>query len=427
MLVMCYGVTKSGSTLAFELAKKALESAGYEQPVLSDSVVDPGRRVNFISNVTSERIKALVKEIGGDRIIAVKTHVGLSPETVELMNELARTGDAKVHTVVRDPRDVCLSLLDAGAKARQKGKEAFAEVYTLEDASANVVKQLERLRCWGSINGALILDYKQAAFSPEEALIQIEQHLGITCDHAAVIDKVMNQTFTQKNKGVKDRYISELSEGDKETLKRTFGEFITKVCEARDYSWFGRSAMHTPTVDEKGEMEGKGAVGKGPTLPVNATSADDIAAFLISAARISRDLSASGSLGSDQLSAIDWASLKLVGRQPGILIGKATRLIGLGPKNGREHFRRLQREGFISLQSDRSAGDADAKRLSALDLTAAGRRVLEQADEGMQKFVERISAARPIANVSRTSKLVQNMSRTIGALVNDKRSQRPQS
>ncbi|WP_189638928.1 hypothetical protein [Paramylibacter ulvae] len=51
MIVFCYGMTKCGSTLAFETARSALELSGYPQPRLSMSALGVTRKINFCQHL----------------------------------------------------------------------------------------------------------------------------------------------------------------------------------------------------------------------------------------------------------------------------------------------------------------------------------------------------------------------------------------
>jgi hypothetical protein len=80
MLVLCFGIQKSGSTLAFELVRGVLETAGFAQPFLrndrfKNGAAPEGAR-NFVEHITGAMIEELAQEIGPDRRIAVKTHSG---------------------------------------------------------------------------------------------------------------------------------------------------------------------------------------------------------------------------------------------------------------------------------------------------------------------------------------------------------------
>ncbi len=64
MLVFCFGITRSGSTLAFEPIKGMLESIGHPQERLPDGPVNAQKRMNFIEPVDERRIDLLLSTIG---------------------------------------------------------------------------------------------------------------------------------------------------------------------------------------------------------------------------------------------------------------------------------------------------------------------------------------------------------------------------
>jgi hypothetical protein len=238
MLVVCYGVTKSGSTLAFELAKRALANSGHSQARLSDQALGTKHNINFIDSISPDRIKAMEAEVGPDSLVAIKTHTGLDRRNFRYIDDLCAQGHLKVQVVYRDPRDVCLSMIDAGMRARAAGHGAFSEIRDMADAVQAVERQLGKLRRWGALTNALIVGYEDVAFNTEAALTQIESHLGVSSDHEAVIDEVMNKAFTQKNKAVPARHRTELNDADRKLLDLVFGPFLRRVCARKDYTWF---------------------------------------------------------------------------------------------------------------------------------------------------------------------------------------------
>jgi hypothetical protein len=245
MIVISYGMTKSGSTLAFELCKSILQEQGSEQRRLPDGVVAPGHHINFLSEVSVDRLKAAINEVSAKENIAIKVHCSLGPAEIEFIERAISDGEMKVQVNLRDPREVCLSLVDAGAKAREKKRMAFSEINGLEDAAKIVSRQLTVCRRWGSITGALHLFYNEVAFDSPVAVRQIcddfgfpmfnDENLGI------VLHRVFSEAFTQRNKAVKDRYKDDLTLRQNEFLLEELkgGQaFIRRICEQRDFRWF---------------------------------------------------------------------------------------------------------------------------------------------------------------------------------------------
>ncbi|MGO1120657.1 hypothetical protein ACTL6U_18260 [Rhodovibrionaceae bacterium A322] len=237
MLLISYGITKSGSTLAFELSKAILDQAGHKQLRLDDAFVTAGHKVNFIDSVSEEKIENLIREIGPDRTIAVKTHREFDPALAPYLSRKIEEGHLLVQANFRDPREVCLSLLDAGVFAREKKRKAFAEMKTMTDAVRGCHRQIKKLRQWGALPKALPLYYNDVAYNTDRVIAAIDAQLGTNSDYEAVKKQAFD-SFTQKNKAVRNRYETDLNAMENNRLLEEFGDFILRVCVDRDYSWF---------------------------------------------------------------------------------------------------------------------------------------------------------------------------------------------
>jgi hypothetical protein len=240
VLILCYGITKSGSTLAFELAKAILDGAGRPQDRLADGVVEPGHHINFINKIDQARIDALLGAIPEGSAIAVKTHASFAPGMIRYLDRLTEEGRLKVHAAYRDPREICLSMVDAGEHARANERKAFSEIATLDDAAENVKRQISNFLRWAAVKDALRLSYNATAFDMEATVTAMAAHLGVQTDAAAVCQTVTETSFTQKNKAVKDRYKDELTVRQNEHLKAMFRAFIVNACERMNDDWFER-------------------------------------------------------------------------------------------------------------------------------------------------------------------------------------------
>lgn len=245
MIVISYGMTKSGSTLAFELCKAILEQRGFQQRRLPDGVVTAGHHINFQNEMSVTGLNAALKEVSAKEFIAIKVHCSLRPSEIQFIESAIADGAMKVHVNLRDPREICLSLVDAGAHARQKNHKAFSEIISLEDAAKVTSRQLKACRRWGSIDGALHLFYNDVAFESAVAVRQICADFGFPMlndeELKIVLNRVISEAFTQRNKAVKDRYKDELTPRQNEFLLEEMkgGQaFIRRVCEQRDFSWF---------------------------------------------------------------------------------------------------------------------------------------------------------------------------------------------
>jgi hypothetical protein len=265
MILVNYGVTKSGTTLAFELARGILIDNGFAQEGLPDSLV-VGNRMNLLRHRViwpgvMERVvsygaghpelvagrhvppnpRATLRHSGVtkhfERFIAVKTHSPLNFHCIPYLEELIESQAVVVHVTYRDPRDVCLSLLDAGARSRRDGRRQFSKMVTLDDAIAYVSRQLEQLRVWGSVRGVSLYRYDDLAFDIDHTIERMEWDLGLHSDRDAVKKRV-SSVPTQKNKAKRHRHEDELTPEQNRKCLDVFGSFIEEVILNGSYAWF---------------------------------------------------------------------------------------------------------------------------------------------------------------------------------------------
>jgi hypothetical protein len=244
MLILCYGMPKSGSTLAFELVRGVLQNAGYPQETFINDERDASEIAkaglglrNFARGLTKEKIEGMIATIGPDRKIVVKTHSRLPAGSFGWLESLYDAGQLRVIASYRDPREMCLSLLDASVKAGKRGLNAFIEKTDLRHAAKGVERRIPHFREWAALKGTLRLDYDTAAFLPNDAIDRIERMLEVVCDRAAARHYTFNEAYTQKNKGKPGRY-RELDEEQNAELMERFSEFLHRVCNLDDQRWY---------------------------------------------------------------------------------------------------------------------------------------------------------------------------------------------
>jgi hypothetical protein len=245
VLVLCYGIPKSGSTLAFELVKSALKNAGFEQKTFVNHARGtegaeaglPGVR-NFAASLDKPTLEDLFARMGTARKIAVKTHSPFPDADFAWLEERQLAGDIQVIASYRDPREICLSLMDAAEKARKRGHEAFGGIEIMRRAQRNARHRIKDFRKWAALKGTMRLDYDTVAFAPDETLDRIEKLLSIKCsDREEVKDYAYYEAPTQKNKGLRNRYKSDLTEEQSADMLERFGEII-RVFAENDQTWF---------------------------------------------------------------------------------------------------------------------------------------------------------------------------------------------
>ena len=208
LIYASYGLIKSGSTFAFELTKRLFVQNGRAQPRLGDEAVTPGHRINFATKWDESHVAAMCAEAEALATTAViKTHARPRPAIVDLLE----SGRAIGHAVYRDPRDVALSLLDAGEHARAKQRKSFADIRTLDDAMADIDAHLENFRAWAALPGIRVVDYATLTADTAEFARGLAAQCGLPFDHDAAVADVVANEFIQFNKGVQNRHLTEMA------------------------------------------------------------------------------------------------------------------------------------------------------------------------------------------------------------------------
>jgi len=245
MLVISYGIPKSGSTLAYEMVRGILESAGHAQAILRNERLEGaeaprGTKRNFLNYITRETIQMLIDEIGTERIIAAKTHSGFSADMFPWLEELQQKREIQVIASFRDPRDICLSLVDAGNRSRERGTGAFAGVGGLEEAMDKIDQRLPAFRRWAALKGSLRLNYDDVAFNPPKAIDAMEAVLGVKANRADVMRYAFEEAFTLRNKVKRNRYLDEMNAEEKRITSERFKKFLRNAIERDNQTWYDK-------------------------------------------------------------------------------------------------------------------------------------------------------------------------------------------
>lgn len=245
MLVISYGIPKSGSTLAYEMLRGVLANAGHAQEAirndrLEDEAAPRGTKRNFLNDITRESVQALIDEIGKERIIAVKTHSGFAAELFPWLEEQQHKRQIQVIASYRDPRDICLSLIDAGNRSRDRGTGAFSKIAGLEEAMEKLERRITVFRRWAALEGTLRLNYDDVAFNPATAIDAMEAALGVKANRADVMRYAFEEAFTLRNKVKRNRYLDEMDDEEKRITTERFKKFLRNAIERDNQAWYDK-------------------------------------------------------------------------------------------------------------------------------------------------------------------------------------------
>ena len=209
MIYISYGVPKSASTFTYIVTQTVLQVAGYPTVQLPEQVKGVKSRLNYVAAMSwgaIERVRAAI----GEKSVVIKTH-GAPDKRV--MEAVAR-GEIYASAVIRDPREIALSLLDHASRSRSLGIPDFAEFESLADTFKALDDQFgRRLGLWMQSDNVLLLTYDEIAFDTESAVRRIIKQLRVSVDPAAVMSALPERADVEQfNKGAKKRYETEMPE-----------------------------------------------------------------------------------------------------------------------------------------------------------------------------------------------------------------------
>lgn len=224
-------MTKTGSTLAFQLVCSALDLCGFPQDRVPLDVVIKHSNVNFVNHISAQQLEDLKNEAKKRGYpIALKTHSRPAPGVVKMI----QSGEAIAHAGYRDPRDMVFSMLDHAKRARETGQNSFRKFYTVEDTLVNIRQQHDTLTAWLRLPGTMPLYFEDVAFETAATARRILQRLGLKLDADVLADVVLTQRFTQRNKARRLRYPDEMEKKISDEIAREFHPLIDRFITNRD-------------------------------------------------------------------------------------------------------------------------------------------------------------------------------------------------
>jgi len=226
LIYLSYGMTKSGSTLAYQLARTAMVAAGMDQPLLNIPALRKTKHINFIEQLEPWRLEAVMDQARAlGHAIVLKTH---SRPDQPIMRELLESGLAIGHACLRDPRDMALSMLDHGARSRKAGKGEFSEFHSVDAALTNIRQQTETLRQWLCLPNILPLAYEELAFDTVSATRKILKQLNIQINPAHIAEIVLDAGQTNKNLGKPSRHAQQMAAQTSAEIADEFAPLINQ-------------------------------------------------------------------------------------------------------------------------------------------------------------------------------------------------------
>jgi hypothetical protein len=205
MLIISYGMPKTGSTLLFELTKALLEYAGYKQN-LAPSEFNRQHPINFSNDLDEEGLLPFQSFAESSHLV-LKTH---SAPTPYVKSEIER-GRIKCTVSIRDPRDQVLSVLDHARASRKNGDVAFSEFFLVDDVLSMLLHRERQTLDWLELAPESVYFYEEFSKDTLGTITQLASQFDITLNDPSKVLELMKGRFTQLNKGIVGRYQTELT------------------------------------------------------------------------------------------------------------------------------------------------------------------------------------------------------------------------
>lgn len=237
MIIISAGFMKSASTLLHdyqtEIIKISKNRSGQKALEHFSSGIGTAYRGNL--DLKTFLLLIYVNFRYGD--VVLKTH----GEPSIYVRLLVDWGLAKITYSYRDPRDVALSMVDHGAKTREKllsageslqGSKGFRQVYTVNDAIPLIQKEIEVWYKWKAFGDAFYVEYRSFIQNKFEYLNSIVDYLDFSLSESDlnnIFEKYENTKSRNFNKGKGERFRTEMKEEDINLLNKNFEQDLSAM------------------------------------------------------------------------------------------------------------------------------------------------------------------------------------------------------
>jgi len=231
MLYICYGMPKSASTFAFQLARDFARTVSSQEELKARMPED--LKHPFLGDM-KESLRRVSQCIPQYEIYVVKTHAPMSDRLKPMLTQ----GDVKAFATFRNPYDIVVSLKDAGETERHKEKERqrewFTNIKTYEDALQHLPPILNAASDWLQRPDVLKLSFSAIKNQALSVAKQIAAHMGITdLDVDAFVKKYLSkkELIGEYNVGAEGRGYKEFSLPDHDPVKQQMDQFIRQYMQ----------------------------------------------------------------------------------------------------------------------------------------------------------------------------------------------------
>jgi hypothetical protein len=171
----------------------------------------------------------LVDRVAAPKLLVVKTHAPLTPEIERHLD----AGTAIASVSFRDPRDVAVSLLEAGVNERRRtnGREVFCRIHSLEDTLEPMREHLPYLRAWLRRDDVLHLPFDLLVEWPHAAAARIASQMSLEVDSQSIGERLFRSRdqVPEYNVGKKGRYRQVMTVAEQATFTAEFHREIEMI------------------------------------------------------------------------------------------------------------------------------------------------------------------------------------------------------
>lgn len=236
MIIIAHGMPKSGSTFLYQVLGDLsyIHNNADAREVRERYLSKPADHYqDFYLTIDDDVLKEVVERIPADVFYVIKTHGMIS----DYAKEQAARGNIKIFYSYRDPRDVALSMLDAGRAERAQNLDRFFHQFREAKDVCDSIKLA--FTCVEPLMSAPRLHdvpYFAIANNQTWVIEHVAGLLGMKPAAATLVEKYKPENNTDRivefNKGVYDRFLDELEPRDIKYLSDVLDHEIKLVDDA---------------------------------------------------------------------------------------------------------------------------------------------------------------------------------------------------
>ncbi|SHO62319.1 Glycosyltransferase involved in cell wall bisynthesis [Pseudoxanthobacter soli DSM 19599] len=236
MIIIAHGMPKSGSTFLYQVLGDLsyIHNNADAREIREKYLSKPADHYqDFYLTIDDEVLKEVVERIPADVFYVIKTHGMIS----DYAKEQAARGNIKIFYSYRDPRDVALSMLDAGRAERAQNLDRFFHQFREAKDVCDSIK-LAFTCVEPLMNAPRLHDIPYFAIANNQTWVieHVSDLLGMKPAAATLVEKYKPESNTDRivefNKGVYDRFLDELEPRDIKYLSEVLDHEIKLVDDA---------------------------------------------------------------------------------------------------------------------------------------------------------------------------------------------------